>query len=130
MPGIILFDGVCNVCSKSVQFILKRDPSRHFQFASLQGDRGQELLRKSGIGPETDSIVLIENDISYIKSDAVLRICRHLQGPVRMLYPLRFIPKRVRDWVYDRIALNRYSWFGKKDRCKIPSKEERDRFLD
>ncbi len=130
MPGIILFDGVCNVCSKSVQFILKRDPSRHFRFASLQGDRGQELLKEYGIGPETDSIVLIENDIYYTKSDAVLRICRHLRGPARMLYPFRFIPKRLRDWVYDQIAKNRYSWFGRKDQCLIPSKENQDRFLD
>ena len=124
---VVLFDGVCNLCNGAVQFILKRDRAGYFHFASLQSQAARQLL---GHTPPLQSIVLVEEGKTYTKSDAVLRIARQLRFPWAMLSVLRLIPRPVRDWIYDGIARNRYSWFGRKDQCMIPSKEFRIRFLD
>jgi predicted DCC family thiol-disulfide oxidoreductase YuxK len=130
MPGIILFDGNCNFCSGSVQFILKRDTHKYFQFASLQGDAGKKLLIKHGISEEIDSFVVIDNDHCYIKSSAALQVCQHLKGFWRLAYVFRLIPRPLRDYVYDIVARNRYKWFGERASCLMPTPEIRERFLD
>ena len=130
MQRVILFDGDCLFCNASVQFIIKRDPYAHFQFASLQSELGQALLSKYEIPKSVDSLVLIENDKAYIKSTAALRIVKKLDGLWHLLYLCILIPRPIRDGVYNYIANNRYRWFGKKDdSCALPSPEVRKRFL-
>lgn len=129
MTNIILFDGECRFCDKSVQFIMKRDPHGHFKFASLQSEVGIELLSKYGIPTNVDSFVLIENNTYYVKSSAALRVCKKLKGAWKFLYVLLLVPVPLRDFFYQIIAKNRYKWFGKKESCLLPSPEERKRFL-
>lgn len=129
MKRIILFDGECNFCDSSVQFIIKRDPKRLFQFASLQSDIGKELLKKHHAPQTIDSFVLIENNHCYFKSSAALRVCKHLRGAWKLLYVLLVVPRPLRDFFYELVAKNRYKWFGKKESCMLPSVEERKRFL-
>lgn len=130
MGGIILFDGVCNFCNSSVQFILKRDMEGYFQFASLQGEIGQKQLGKHGIKTDVNSFVLIENDHYFVKSSAALRVCNHLKGPWKMLVLFLIIPPFIRDFFYNIVATNRYKWFGKRESCMLPSPEWKERFLD
>jgi predicted DCC family thiol-disulfide oxidoreductase YuxK len=128
---IVLFDGVCNLCSASVQFILRRDSGARFRFASLQSAAGQELLARLGIDTQGfDSVVVIEGDRWFKESDAALRVAHHLGGPWRLLTVLRLIPRPLRDRAYRLIARNRYRWFGKKETCWLPTPELRGRFLD
>jgi len=130
MNRIVLFDGDCNFCDASVQFIIKRDPSTHFYFASLQSEIGQELLKKHMVPAEVDSLVLVENDKAYIKSSAALRIAKKLDGLWHLLYIFILVPRKLRDYVYDFFSSNRIKWFGKKDdRCALPSPDVRKRFL-
>ncbi|SFL36441.1 Predicted thiol-disulfide oxidoreductase YuxK, DCC family [Gracilibacillus orientalis] len=130
MQRIILFDGVCNFCSSSVQFIIKRDPVHKFQFASLQSDVGQQLLTKYQVSQDMDSMVLIEKDRVYTKSTAALRIAKELKGAYQLLSIFLIIPKPIRDIFYNILANNRYRWFGKKNQCMLPKPEDRQRFLD
>ncbi|HYK75230.1 MAG TPA: thiol-disulfide oxidoreductase DCC family protein [Pseudoneobacillus sp.] len=130
MSTIILFDGVCNFCNSSVQFIIKRDPSGIFKFASLQSEMGRKRLQQVGLSEDIESIVLIIDDKYYIKSSASLQICRRLNGAWKLFYILRVVPVPVRDYFYNFIAKNRYKWFGKKKSCSLPTPEIRDRFLD
>lgn len=128
--ALILFDGVCNVCNASVNFVMQRDPAGRFRFAALQSEVGQEILRKMGRKTtEFDSVILLENSRVYEKSDAALRIARHLRG-WRWAWMFRFVPKFLRSAAYDLIARNRYRWFGKRDVCRVPTLEERGRFLE
>ncbi|RZH68566.1 thiol-disulfide oxidoreductase DCC family protein [Natrinema altunense] len=118
---IILFDGVCNLCNGFVQFVLPRDTEGQFRFASLQSDVGTELLAEHDLPTDDlESVVLIEGEDCYVKSDAVIRIARLLGGPYALLGPFRFLPQRLRDWGYDFVAARRYRWFGKKDQCTMP----------
>ncbi|MEH7072717.1 thiol-disulfide oxidoreductase DCC family protein [Neobacillus drentensis] len=130
MNRIVLFDGVCNLCNSSVQFIIKRDSSGYFKFASLQSETGQELLKKHGLSHELKSFILIENDQVYVKSSAALRVCSRLDGAWRIFTISRFLPLIFRDFLYDIIAKNRYKWFGKKESCMLPLPEWKSRFLD
>ncbi|WP_345240361.1 thiol-disulfide oxidoreductase DCC family protein [Pontibacillus salipaludis] len=129
MNGIVLFDGECNFCDQSVQFIIKRDPQGYFSFASLQSEVGQDLLKKYEIPADTDSFVLIEDGRAYTKSSAALRVCKHLKGAWKTFRLFAIVPKFVRDAAYEIFAKNRYKWFGKKDSCMLPSKDIRKRFL-
>lgn len=127
---IVLFDGVCNLCSTSVQFILQRDPAGRFRFASLQSDLAQRLLTERGLDPKAlDSVVVVDGDRFYRESDAALRIARDLKGAWKALSVFRVIPRPVRDWAYRLIARNRYRWFGKSETCWLPTPELRGRFL-
>jgi predicted DCC family thiol-disulfide oxidoreductase YuxK len=130
MNNIILFDGLCNFCDNSVQFIIKRDPKGHYKFASLQSETGKRYIKKFGLKDDLSSIVLIEDDKYFVKSTAVLRICRKLSGLWKVLTVFRVIPVPVRDYFYRILASNRYKWFGRKESCIIPSPEIRTRFLD
>ncbi|MDW3193496.1 MAG: thiol-disulfide oxidoreductase DCC family protein [Cytophagales bacterium] len=127
---VILFDGVCNLCNSSVNFVIDRDTQQHFKFASLQSDFGQDQVQKIGDDPsQLNSIVLIEGDRFYRKSTAALRVARKLSGGWPMLYAFIIIPPFLRDLIYDFIAKNRYRWFGKEDACRIPTPELSHRFL-
>lgn len=129
---IILFDGVCNLCNNSVNFIIEHDKKDVFRFASLQSELGKKLTSERGIdSQELDSIVLIEPGVVYFKkSTAALEISKELSGGYSMLKYLSFLPEGLRDGVYDLIANNRYKWFGKKDACMIPTPELKAKFLD
>ncbi|WP_040209150.1 thiol-disulfide oxidoreductase DCC family protein [Neobacillus jeddahensis] len=129
MDRIILFDGECNFCDLSVQFIIKRDPNGLFKFASLQSDIGKELLHKYNAPDDLDSFVLLEDNHCYFKSSAALQVCKNLKGAWKLPYCLLVVPKPLRDFFYEIIAKNRYKWFGKKESCMLPTPEERKRFL-
>ncbi|WP_107942891.1 thiol-disulfide oxidoreductase DCC family protein [Metasolibacillus fluoroglycofenilyticus] len=126
--AIVLFDGECHFCDASVQFIIKRDPKGYFQFASLQSEVGRELLERYQV-PKADSIVLIENGRYFLQSTAALKIARRLQGFWRFAYVFIAVPTGVRNFAYNKLAKNRYKWFGKKELCELPSQDIRQRFL-
>ena len=125
---IILFDGVCNLCNWSVQFIIKRDPKKQFSFASLQSEIGKGLLEKHHLS-DVDSVVLIKRNKCYIESNAALEICRHLSSGWKLLTILKIIPSFIRDPLYRYMARNRYKWFGKQESCMLPTEEMKKRFL-
>lgn len=130
MKRIILFDGVCNFCDASVQFIIKRDPAAHFLFTSLQSEKGLELTKKYAIPEDVDSLVLIENGKAFTKSSAALRIAKKMDGLWHLFFLFILVPRKIRDGVYNFVAKNRYKWFGKKeDACTLPSPEQRKRFI-
>lgn len=133
-PGkkIILFDGVCNLCNSSVQFVIKRDKRDIFRFAPLQSDIGKKMIDERGIDTSTvDSIILIEPKIAYYtKSSAAIEIANDLGGIWKLFNVFTYIlPVSMRDWVYDFIARNRYKWFGKKESCMIPTPEMTAKFI-
>lgn len=129
--SIVLFDGVCNLCNGFVQFIAPRDDDAEFYFASLQSEVGRDLLSAHGLPTdELESIVLVEDDEAFVKSDAVIRIATKLGGLYRLLSPTRYLPRLLRDAAYDLVANNRYRVFGKKDRCEIPDGDVGARFLE
>jgi len=128
---ILLFDGVCNLCNRSVQLVLKADKENRFRFASIQSDAGQEILKQFKLDrSDIDSVVLVDGQGAHVKSMAALRVMYHLGGGYRLLFVLRGCPRFIRDRIYDWIARNRYAWFGKRDVCMIPTPELKDRFLD
>jgi predicted DCC family thiol-disulfide oxidoreductase YuxK len=131
MPNpIVLFDGVCNLCSSVVKFTISGDPDGIFRFASLQSEAGRFFLNKFGLSTDDfDSFVLIEGDKFFLRSTAVLRLCKKLNGLWPLLYLSIIIPGPIRDFVYDIVAENRYKWFGRKEECFIPSADIRNRFL-
>ena len=129
--NIVLFDGVCNLCNKTVRFIIRRDPKAKFRFASVQSVSGQLLLKQLGLPTDRlDSIVYICDDKFYLKSTAVLTILNELgSGWQLMSFLIRF-PTSLRDKVYDFIAKWRYKWFGHVESCIVPAAENSDRFLE
>jgi len=128
---VLLFDGVCNLCSGAVQFIIKRDKKKQFLFASLQSESGSTLLKKFNLpANDLNSFVLAEGDKIYTRSTAALRVAKKLGGGWKLLYGLMIVPQFIRNAVYDVIARNRYKWFGKKDECMIPTPQLKERFLN
>ena len=129
--GVVLFDGVCNLCNGAVQFIIDRDPGARLRFAALQSEIGQRLMEHAGYtGVRLDSIVFIENGTPFDRSTAVLRIVRHLQRPWPLLALALMIPRPVRDFAYGIVARHRYRWFGREPHCRVPTPSLRARFLD
>ena len=127
---IILFDGVCNLCNGAVTYIIKRDNKNVFKFAALQREIGQKLTSKFKIDTtKVDSIILIDGEKHYEKSSAALHIAKNLSGAYPLLFGFMFVPKFIRNGVYDYIAKNRYKWFGKKESCMIPTAELKSKFL-
>ena len=127
---VVLFDGVCNLCNDAVDFVVRHDPERRFKLASLQSDAGQALLARYGLAEDPpDSIVLVERGRVYLRSTAALRIAAGLDGALPLLQAFLAVPPRLRDAVYRYIAENRYRWFGKRETCRLPTPEERARFL-
>ncbi len=127
---VVLFDGVCNFCESSVQFILRHDKTGSLRFASLQSEIGQQLLTAYGISHELQSVVFVESGKAYTKSAAAFRIARYFGGWWKLLLVFSILPAFITDFGYDIIAKNRYRWFGKKDACMIPSADIRSRFLE
>lgn len=129
---IMLFDGVCNLCNGTVHFVIDRDPNGVIRFAALQSEAGKRVLSERGVAlPEgdPDSVLLVEGDRVYERSDAALRIARKLKGLWPALFAFVIVPRFLRDLVYKFIARNRYRWFGKTDECRVPTPELRARFL-
>jgi len=120
----VLFDGVCNFCSGSVQFIVKRDKKGLFRFAPLQSETGKKYAT------EPESILLVDGDRVYARSDAALRIAKHLRFPWMLAWIFIVVPRFLRDAIYKFIARNRYKWFGKKEVCMVPTPELRARFIE
>lgn len=130
MGATILFDGVCNFCNGSVNFIIERDPPGYFKFAPLQSERGEKLLAEYGIDKtQTDSVILIEDGKAYMRTTAALRIARKLTGGWSLFYAFIIVPAFIRDIFYDLFAKYRYKLFGKQDACMMPTPEIRARFL-
>ncbi len=130
-PSLVLFDGVCNLCNASVQFLLRQDTAEKFLFASLQSNTGQKTLAQYGLDSATiQSVVLIHHDQAYTKSSAALRLAWILGGVWSLAYIFIIVPKFLRDAVYDVVARNRYRWFGKSDTCWLPTAALKARFLD
>ncbi|MFK3939867.1 thiol-disulfide oxidoreductase DCC family protein [Alkalihalobacillus sp. NPDC078783] len=127
--GIILFDGVCNLCNKGVDFIIKRDKHNYFYFASIQSEIGQTLMKKYSIGRYVDSMILIEDDRAYTHDQAVLKITSHLPFRWRLCQIAYVLPRPLRKACYQLVARYRHRFFGKSESCRLPSKEERAQFL-
>jgi len=117
--NIILFDGVCNLCNRSIDFVLKRDKQNLFYYVSLQSDEGKKLIDRYKIPKETDSVILIKNGEVFTESNAAIEIGRLLSFPWNWTVVLKVIPRVCRDGIYQWIARNRYKWFGKRENCRI-----------
>lgn len=128
---IIFFDGVCNLCTGSVQFVIRHDPSHHFRFTSLQSEIGKRLLEEFNL-PTTEfgSFILLEKGKIYTQSTAALRVTKQLNGLWPGLYGFMIVPAFIRNAVYRFIAKNRYKWFGKKEACWVPTPALKSLFLD
>ncbi|WP_212004304.1 thiol-disulfide oxidoreductase DCC family protein [Chitinophaga sp. HK235] len=127
---IILFDGVCNFCDASINFVIRHDRQGRFRFAPLQSETAAALGTSLHFDTSRlETFVLVQNGKVYTKSTAALRVARQLPFPWRGMYAFIIIPRFIRDAVYSLIARNRYRWFGKKDSCMIPTPEIRSRFL-
>ena len=128
---IIFYDGHCNLCNGFVNAIIKLDKKSIFLFAPLNGNHAKNLLKKNNIKNTTvDSVVLFNNNSISYKSKAVIEILISLGGIYRVLVMTKIIPRAILDWLYDIVAKNRYSWFGKQDRCMVPDKKIISKFLD
>lgn len=129
--SIILFDGVCNLCNASVNFVIKHDKKERFLFASFQSDAAKEILLQFHLKNLNEvTVILVEDHKVYDKSTAALKIAHHLDGLFKTFYVFMVVPKFLRDWIYSIIANHRYRWFGKRENCMIPSLELKNRFLD
>jgi predicted DCC family thiol-disulfide oxidoreductase YuxK len=128
---IILFDGVCNLCNRSVQCVIKHDPEHVFRFASLQSPFGQKIISGHHL-PSSDynSFILFADNKIFIRSTAALMVAKKLKGLVKLLYVFIVLPKFIRDAVYNLIAKNRYTWFGKETECWLPADELKHLFID
>lgn len=128
---IIFFDGVCNLCNSSVNFVIDRDPHGKFKFAALQSEVAKKVLASTNIQPQDlESIVFFDGNQAFRKSRAALEVARRMRGLWPLLYVFIVVPGFLRDVVYDFIARNRYKWFGKQVACRIPTPELKSRFLD
>jgi predicted DCC family thiol-disulfide oxidoreductase YuxK len=125
---VVFFDGVCNLCNSSVNFIIERDKKNVFRFASLQSSFGAKYAT-TALG-NYDSVILLEGDKVYYRSDAALRILKHLGGIYSWAYCFIIIPKFLRNAVYDFIARHRYQWFGKSETCRVPTAELKEKFIE
>jgi len=134
VPGVdapvVLYDGTCGLCDRSVQLILRHDRRGRFRFAALQSDVGRALLERHGVpAGALDSVVLVDGGRAYLKSRAALRIAGKMDAPWPALRVLGLVPRPVADFFYDRVANNRYRLFGRVDACMLPPPEVRARFL-
>ncbi len=129
-PSIVIFDGVCNLCNKSVDFPIRRDKRRRFKYAANQSEAGRKILLEHKVPEnEHETVFLLENGKLYMRSTAALRIARRLPFPYFLAWPWVLTPRFLRDPIYNWIAKNRYRWWGQRDTCRLPSPEERALFL-
>ena len=132
MPtNLVLFDGVCNLCNRSVQLLLKIDRKKRLIFGSLQSEKAQSILEQYGVNPaEMNSILFVKDGKIYRESDAILNICKTIGGIWKIFYLFIFLPRFLRNPLYRLIARHRYQWFGKRESCLLPSSEWKERFMD
>ena len=131
MDNVVIFDGVCNLCARSVRFILDHEADQTLRFTPLQSPAGSRLMRKLGLDPEdARTFVLIADGKAYVKSDAAIRLSRYFRRAWMPLGLIKIIPRWIRDRVYDVVARNRYRWFGRLDSCMVPTPELRTRFIE
>ncbi|PQV46269.1 putative DCC family thiol-disulfide oxidoreductase YuxK [Jejuia pallidilutea] len=130
--SLIVFDGVCNLCNASVQYVIKRDKNNKFLFAPLQSKIGEKIIKAYNINTaKVDSILLFNPKTGiFSKSTAALKIASKLSFPTNILTVFLIVPAFIRNWVYDFIAKNRYKWYGKKEACMIPTPDLKNKFLD
>lgn len=129
--SIVFFDGVCNLCNSTAQFLLKIDKHQRLQFGSLQGESAKRILPNYQVSPEKlSSIIFIHQNKVYTESSAVLEIFSVIGGPWITLYIFKFIPSYFRNGIYKFVARYRYKWFGKRSSCRVPTPSERERFLN
>lgn len=127
---VILFDGVCNLCNSSIQFVIRNDRAARFRFAALQSPFGEQQLRKYKFNTEQFlSVILVVDGKAYDRSRAALEIARRLSGLWPLMYGFIIVPPFIRNFFYDWISRNRYRWFGRKDECMIPTPELKARFI-
>ena len=127
----MIFDGLCNLCVRSVKFIINHETDQSLRFTPLQSPAGARLLREFGFDPEdAKSFVLVADRKPYVKSDAAIRVARHLRGGWRLIGAIKIIPRPIRNWTYDVIARNRYRWFGRSEACMVPTPELLSRFVE
>jgi predicted DCC family thiol-disulfide oxidoreductase YuxK len=129
---LILFDGVCNLCNSSVQYVIKHDKKNTFMFTALQSETGQQIIKAHSIDTcKTDSILLYSPENGVVsKSTAALKIASELGFPINLMRVFFIVPPFIRNWVYDYIAKNRYKWYGKQESCWIPTPELKSKFLE
>jgi predicted DCC family thiol-disulfide oxidoreductase YuxK len=127
--GVILFDGVCNLCNGFVQKVIAADKNNYFKFASLQSEAGQKLLAHKPEFKDLKTIIYLEGDELYTRSTAALKISKHLSGAWPLLQVGYILPSFIRNGIYNLIAKNRYKWFGKMDQCMVPTAELKAKFL-
>lgn len=128
--SLVLFDGVCNLCNQAVDFIIRKDKNNNFKVGALQDSLVKDLLKTYTINEDyLDSLILIQGDEVFYKSSAALRIAKDLGGFWQVLYIGILLPRSLRDSIYDWIGRNRYKWFGKKETCRLPSPEEKEKFI-
>nr|MBC7612695.1 DUF393 domain-containing protein [Pseudopedobacter sp.] len=127
--GIILFDGVCNLCNSFVEKVIAADKNDYFRFVSLQSKAAEDLLYKYPEFRDLKTIIFLEDDKIYTRSTAALKISKHLMGVWPLLQTSYVLPKLIRDGIYNFVAKNRYKWFGKKDQCMVPTPELKSKFL-
>jgi predicted DCC family thiol-disulfide oxidoreductase YuxK len=127
---VILFDGVCKLCNTWSKFIIKYDKQQRFKLCSVQSTQGQSILKHFSLPTEHfDTMLYVQGNQLFDKSDAFLNIVKELGLPWRLFYVFKILPKSIRNWLYNRIALNRYRLFGKYESCMLPNKEDEHRFL-
>jgi len=127
---IVLFDGVCNFCNATVNFVIRNDKKGVFRFAALQSETGQKILEQYGLSKDQfNSFLLIEESRVFDSSTAALKLARQLTLPWRLMRVFLIVPRFIRDGIYNFIARNRYKWFGKKDSCMVPTEEIKSRFV-
>jgi len=128
---VVLYDGVCKFCHGTVRFLIARDPQGLLRFASQQSALGQRLMRERGVdGLEWDTLILLDGERTYVRSDAAIRILAALGGGWQLVHVLRVVPRALRDRAYSLYARNRYRLFGKLEACALPTPDYRSRFLD
>lgn len=129
--NLLIFDGACALCSRAVRFILAHERDHLTRFASAQSSVGRAILQQNGLDPEKlASLVLVREGAIFVRSNAVLEVARHLRLPWRMVRVFRFVPRSLRDPLYDVVARNRHRWFGRQESCAMADPETRSRFLD
>ena len=131
MDEIVIFDGVCNLCARSVKFILEHEAEPRLRFVPLQSPVGARMMRQLGFSPEdAKTFVLVADGKPHVRSDAAIRVASYLRGGWRALGAIRVVPRPLRDWAYDVVARNRYRWFGRTESCMVPTPEIRARFIE
>ena len=128
---VVLFDGVCNLCNGTVNFIMDRDSKGQFKFSSLQSPYGQQIIKQFNLtGDYLNTVVLVEEQEVYLRSKAVLRIFKHLGGICKLLYIFIIVPASILDFFYNIVAKYRYAWFGKRESCRMPDEETKNKFIE